>query len=147
MKNERTTYETPCVGCLIGSAFQKLTTQLEAALKAAGLEITSAEYMILRALYSQDGLQQCEIAGMVGKDKASICRSVTALSGKGLVRSEQLSHKCRRVWLTEAGRGIESRIMTIAGERHKALSAIASESDLEALVRVLVSIMNDKHTQ
>ncbi|MBD5307798.1 MAG: winged helix-turn-helix transcriptional regulator [Bacteroides sp.] len=141
MKNEITTYRMPCVGCLIGTAFQRLTTQLETALKAAGLKITSAEYMILRALYSQDGLQQCEIAGMVGKDKASVSRSVTALAGKELVRSEQISHKCCRVWLTAKGREIETRIMTIADERHKALTDLVSREDLEAFQRVLNSII------
>ena len=141
MKNEITTYRMPCVGCLIGTAFQRLTTQLETALKAAGLKITSAEYMILRALYSQDGLQQCEIAGMVGKDKASVSRSVTALAGKELVRSEQISHKCCRVWLTAKGREIEIRIMTIADERHKALTDLVSREDLEAFQRVLNSII------
>ena len=129
------------MGCLIGTAFQRLTTQLETALKAAGLKITSAEYMILRALYSQDGLQQCEIAGMVGKDKASVSRSVTALAGKELVRSEQISHKCCRVWLTAKGREIETRIMTIADERHKALTDLVSREDLEAFQRVLNSII------
>lgn len=147
MKNETVTYAMPYVGCLIGAAFQRLTAQLEAALKAAGLKISPAEYMILRALYSHDGLQQCEIGVMVGKDKAAISRSVTALAGKGLVKSEQVSHKCCRVWLTAGGRDIEQRIMAVADARHKALTDMVSGNDLEAFLRVLRAIMNDKQTE
>ena len=141
MENEKT-YEMPCVGCLMGSAFQRLTVQLEAALKREGLEITSAEYMILRALYSRDGLQQCEIVDMVGKDKSSICRSVSTLAKKDLVITEPISYKCIRVWLTDKAREIRPKVMLIADERHQALLNIATPKDIEAFVRVLKAIMN-----
>ena len=141
MENEKT-YDMPYVGCLIGSAFQRLTVQLEAALKREGLGISAAEYMILRALYSRDGLQQCEIVDMVGKDKSSICRSVSALVKKDLVRTEPVSYKCIRVWLTDKAREIQARVMQIADERHKALLNLATPKDIDAFVRVLKAIMN-----
>lgn len=141
MESEKT-YDMPYVGCLIGSAFQRLTVQLEATLKREGLGITSAEYMILRALYSQDGLQQCEIVNMIGKDKSSICRSVSALAKKGLVSIESVSYKCIRVWLTDNAREIQPLIMQIAVERHQALLNLAPGKDIEAFVRVLKAIMN-----
>ena len=141
MENEKT-YDMPCVGCLIGSAFQRLTVQLEATLKREGLGISAAEYMILRALYSRDGLQQCEIVDMVGKDKSSICRSVSALAKKNLVRTEPVSYKCIRVWLTDKAREIQATVMRIADERHQALVNLATPKDIEAFVRVLKAIMN-----
>lgn len=141
MENEKT-YDMPCAGCLMGSAFQKLTVELEAALKREGLGITSAEYMILRALYSRDGLQQCEIVDMVGKDKSSICRSVSTLAKKDLVRTEPVSYKCIRVWLTDKARVIQARVMRIADERHQALLNLATPKDIDAFVRVLKAIMN-----
>ena len=140
MENEKT-YDMPYVGCLMGSAFQRLTVQLEAALKREGLGITSAEYMILRALYSRNGLQQCEIVDMVGKDKSSICRSVSALAKKNLVITEPVSYKCIRVWLTEKARAIQPKVMQIADERHKTLLKLASPKDIEAFVRVLKAIL------
>ena len=140
MDNEKT-YDMPYVGCLMGSAFQRLTVRLEAALKREGLGITAAEYMILRALYSQDGLQQCEIVDMVGKDKSSICRSVSALAKKDLVRTEPVSYKCIRVWLTDKAREIRPQVMLIADERHQALLNLATPKDIEAFVRVLKAIL------
>ena len=140
MENEKT-YDMPYVGCLMGSAFQRLTVQLEAALKREGLGITSAEYMILRALYSRDGLQQCEIVDMVGKDKSSICRSVSALAKKNLVITEPVSYKCIRVWLTDKAREIQPKVMQIAKERHEALLKLAPQKDIEAFVRVLNAIL------
>ncbi len=135
-------YNMPYVGCILGSAFQRLSSQLEASLKESKLPITAAEYMILRALYSRDGLQQCEIVDMVGKDKSAICRSVSSLSKKGLVSTEPVSYKCIRVWLTKKGRDIEPQIMKIAQERHAALEQIASSSDIETMMRVLNAIIS-----
>ncbi len=140
---DRKTYEMPYVGCLVGAAFQKMISQLDTALKQEGIAITAAEYMILRALYSRDGLQQCEICDMVGKDKASICRSVSALDKKELIKTEQVSHKCIRVWLTEKAQEIRPRIMKIADDRHKALLSLASKAEIEIFTKILISIVKE----
>ena len=142
MEKETKTYDSPYVGCRVGSAYQKMMIDLEAALKREGLKITGAEYMILRALYSSDGLQQCEISQMIGKDKASISRSVTALTKKGYIRQEQVSYKCCRIWLTEFAQRQKSGIMSIAAARHKALNDLAKPSDIESFVKVLKAIVN-----
>lgn len=141
MENEKT-YDMPYVGCLLGSAFQRLTTQLDAVLKREGLGITSAEYMILRALYSKDGLQQCEIVDMVGKDKSSICRSISILAKKELIRTEPISYKCIKVWLTGKALQIQPQILKIAKERHDELLNLTTDKDLEVFVRVLKAIVN-----
>ena len=136
------TYQMPYVGCLMGAAFQCQIIQLESALKREGLCITSAEYMILRALYSCDGLQQCEIVDMVGKDKAAISRSVAAMAKKGLVIIESVSYKCIRVWLSDKAKEIRPRIMKIADERHEALLRLVPKEDIETFVRVLTAIVD-----
>lgn len=131
----------PYMGCMIGAAFQKMTSELEAALKQEHLSITAGEYMILRALYSHDGLQQCEICDVVGKDKSSICRSVSALNRKGLIKTEPVSHKCIRIWLTDQASEIRPRIMKIADERNNALLALASEKEIEIFTKILKKIL------
>ena len=140
---DKNTYGTPYLGCLVGAAYQKLTSELEIALKRECLSITAGEYMILRALYSHDQLQQCEICEMVGKDKASICRSVSALKKKGLVKKETVSHKCIRVSTTDKAKEIKPQIMKVASERHKALLSLASEKDIYTFAKILKSIIEE----
>ncbi len=132
----------PNVGCMIGKVYQKLTSQLEAALKEAGLDITASEYLVLRVLYNRDGLQQCEIVDTLGKDKASVCRTVAALARKGLVDTEQVSHKCLRVWLSLLGRDLQPAILAVACERHQALVSVVPDGDMEVFVRVLNQILD-----
>ena len=133
--------KTPAIGCLIGTAYQILLSRLALALKEAGVNITTSEYLVLRTIYSKDGLQQCEIADMVGKDKAAICRCVAGLAKKGLVRTESVSHKCLRVYSTEEGRRIEPDIMRVAALRHKELAEMVSHKELEVFTKVLEKIV------
>lgn len=132
------------MGCKIGQAYQILLSQLSDALNDAGLDITTSEYLILRAVYSDEGLQQCEIADMVGKDKAGVCRCVAALEKKGLVRTEQVSHKCLRVFLTERSVMMEPAIMRVATIRHEALTDMTTPAELEVFTSVIERIINSK---
>lgn len=143
-RNDNSQIDSPALGCMIGRAYQILLGQLAAALKDAGLDLTTSEYLVLRAVYSKEGLQQCEIADMVGKDKAAVCRCVAGLEKKGLVATESVSHKCLRVQLTEKSRKIEPTIMEVAARRYKALLDLTSVDELETLTHILENIINSK---
>lgn len=144
MRKESSTYGVPAVGCLLGTAYQTLISQLGTDLKDAGLDITAGEYLVLRALYTEDGIQQCQIADMVGKDKAAICRCVAGLEKKEMVITESVSHKCLRVYLSDKAREIEPAIMDIAQKRHDALAANATPEELEIFIRILEKIVRQK---
>ncbi|MDE6301144.1 MAG: MarR family winged helix-turn-helix transcriptional regulator [Muribaculaceae bacterium] len=143
MKQSLSTYDKPYVGCLLGSAYHRLISRLEECLRQESTGITAPEYLVLRALYSRDGLQQCDICEMVGKDKGAVSRTVGTLAHKGLVTTECVSHKCTCVWLTPKARQIEPVIMRIAGKRHKALEDIAPKEDIETMINVLQKIINN----
>lgn len=144
MKKETHITDTPALGCLIGTAYQALLSQLASALKDAGLDITTSEYLVLRAIYCRDGMQQCEIADMVGKDKSSICRCVASLEKKGLVTTEPVSHKCLKVYISEKGAAVKPRIMTVAALRHKELTKMTTPDELETFTRILERIIANK---
>ena len=134
-------YRMPNVGCLMGSAYQHQLARLASALADEELDIVPSEYLVLRGLYTHDGMQQCDVASLLGKDKAGVSRCVGAMARKGLVRVETVSHKCRRIWLSEKGREIEPAIMEIAEARHNALMDVVSTEDMEVFVRVLKLIL------
>lgn len=144
MKTMKGNIDTPALGCKVGRAYQIMLNQLAIALKNAGLDITTSEYLVLRSVYSKDGLQQCEIVDMVGKDKAAVCRCVTGLENKGLLKTEQVSHKCLRVYLTDKARELEPKILEVAAIRHKALTDLTLPEELEIFTRILEKIINSK---
>lgn len=142
MNNEKNIYGMPNMGCLIGTAYQVLLGQLTTALKQAGLKISAPEYLVLRALYATDGMQQCEIGDLIGKDKSAICRTVAAMAKRGLVRTEPVSYKCLRVYLTDSSKEMRATIMDIACQRQEALERLCSDKELTVFNRVLHNIIN-----
>lgn len=144
MKKTRANIESPALGCKVGQAYQIMLGQLASALKEAGLDITTGEYLVLRAVFSKEGIQQCEIADMVGKDKAAVCRCVSGLLDKGLLATEQLSHKCLKVYLTDKSRQMEPKIMKVARMRHKALADLTNYEELEIFIDILDKIISSK---
>lgn len=134
-------YCKPNLGCMIGAAYQHELAALSSDLAIAGLDITTTEYLVLRALYYREALQQCEISEQICKDKAAVSRCVTAMEKKGLVTIETVSHKCQRVYLTTAAKNIEPVIMSIAAKRHKSLTDLCSKEELETFVTILNKII------
>ncbi len=144
MKKINENIVNPTLGCKVGQAYQTMLSQLAKALENAGLPITTSEYLVLRAVYSQEGLQQCDIAEMVGKDKAAVCRCIAGLEKKGLVATESVSHKCLRVFLTDKSREMQPKIMQVAEQRHQALLDLTTPKNLEIFTQIIERIINSK---
>ncbi len=134
----------PNVGCMLGTAYQTLISQLAEELAKSKLGITVPEYLILRALYTQDGMQQCEIASMVGKDKGAVSRCVASMIKKGLVTTECISYKCLRVYLSSNGKAIEPKVLAVAKSRHEALSSMLTPEERAIFATVLKKIIQEK---
>lgn len=135
-------YESPNMGCMIGTAYQVLLEELSKALESEGLPLTTSEYLILRVLYDRDGLQQCEIAAALGKDKAAVCRSVSGMVRKGIVSTQSISHKCRKLFLTPTAREMEPLVMKVAKERESKLASMISPEEMKIFSSVLCRIIN-----
>ena len=143
MSENMNTYCMPNVGCLIGTVYQLLLGQLVAALDRAELDITPPEYLVLRTLYSRDGLQQCEIASVVGKDKGAISRCVAAMVKKKLVITESVSHKCMRVYLSPKACEIKPSVMQVADDCHNSLASLLTIDEMTQFSNILGKIVNN----
>ncbi len=109
--------------------------------------ITSSEYLVLRVLYANNKLQPCEIASILRKDKAAICRTLKALERKELIYTESVSRKCVKVNISEKGLDIKNEIMKVAQERQKALESVISENEINLLTEILDKIIIENKIQ
>lgn len=142
MTTKDTPYEMPNVGCLLGTAYNIEEMRLRAMLQKERLGISPAEYLILRILFSHKEIQQCEISRILGKDKATVSRTIQSLTKKGLVISDQLSYRCCMISLSEKGRSLEPKIIEIAASRNARLSERISKQEQEFLRNILKKIID-----
>lgn len=141
MTTKDMTYDIPNIGCLLGMAYQSEAARLSRALTYAGIDITAAEYLILRVLFSKGRLQQCEISQTLGKDKASVNRSVLSLTRKGFVATTSVSYKCCIVALTDGGEALRPRLLDIARQLQQDLSHRITNEQMSRLREILVKII------
>lgn len=134
-------YEIPNIGCLLGIAYQTEVARLNMALSTAGLDITAAEYLILRVLSAKGTMQQYEISRILGKDKASISRSVQSLVKKRWVNATPVTYKCCMVSLTDEGHSGMPQLLEIAGSLHQKLSDKITHRQMENLREILEAII------
>lgn len=134
-------YEMPNLGCLLGMAYQAEAGRLNAALSGAGLDITAAEYVILRLLLANGTMQQCEIGRILNKDKASVSRTLQSLSKKGLVNANPISRKCCMASLTAEGEALRARLLEIAKSLQNGLSERITPQQMAILREILETII------
>ncbi len=134
-------YEIPNIGCLLGMAYQNETVRLSAALTRAEIDITAAEYIILRALFAHGTMQQCDISRILNKDRASVSRSIRSLQGKGLVTVSPVSYKCCMVSISEKTETLKPRIFEVADAVHAQLANRLSPQQMTDLREILETII------
>lgn len=131
----------PNMGCMLGTAYQTLVRQLSVILDRELPETSVPEYMILRSLYCRDGMQQCEIADIIGRNKGVISRTVKGMVEKGFVRTESVSHKCLKVFLTDKGNAVKAKILAIAHSRQKDFEELLGADKLSIFSECLEKII------
>lgn len=142
MTTKETIYDIPNIGCLLGMAYQSEVSRLSVALAEANLNVSPAEYLILRVVAAKGEQQQCDISRLLCKDKASVSRSVHSLAKKRLVNVTPVSYKCCMVALSDAGEKLMPELLKIAKHLQEAMSTKLSEGEVETLRRILETIIN-----
>ncbi|MDE6371115.1 MAG: hypothetical protein K2K92_06470, partial [Duncaniella sp.] len=80
------------------------------------------------------------------KDKSAVCRCVSAMEKKGLVKTQPVSLKCLRVFLSQKAHDIRPRVMAVAETRHKALLDLTTPHELEIFMKILKNIITHQVT-
>jgi DNA-binding MarR family transcriptional regulator len=87
-----------------------------AELKAAGIEISSEQWVLLKRIGERALINQRELAELSFKDPASVTRTLDLLEKNGLVRRVDVAgdRRAYNLILTEAGTALVERITPVA---------------------------------
>lgn len=102
------------LGFMLNRASWTMSNKLRSNFKKYGIDLTLAQYTILRILFEQDGICQMHIAKSLFKDSASIKRNLDILEKKDLIERRPASLCKHSVHLTQAGWELKSTIINIA---------------------------------
>jgi DNA-binding MarR family transcriptional regulator len=125
------------LGRLLREAHRSLSKAMQDQL--APYEITMSQWLHLRELWEEDGINQVEIASRLGIEKASSTAVLDALERRGWITRTRNSANRRRVdiFLTQDGIALQARLVPLA----KAVNRIAhrglSTAEILALERTM----------
>jgi DNA-binding MarR family transcriptional regulator len=114
-------------------------------LKENGVTITSDQWVVVKRISEQEGVNQREIAGITYKDPASVTRIIDLLEKNGIVMRKPVEGDRRSyaLFLTDAGKSLVRKITPIASEiLSKGLKGI-KKSDQEKLNEILNKIYDN----
>jgi DNA-binding MarR family transcriptional regulator len=130
---------------LSGQLSASLSRHLNRKFRAAGLEITTEQWLVLVCLWNKDGQTQQSLSEQTSKDKTSITRLLDTLSKHGLIErhGDPADRRINKIHLTNKGHKMEERAMQIVKESFdQAVSGITPKELLDAK-QVIVKLLNN----
>jgi DNA-binding MarR family transcriptional regulator len=110
--------------------------------KEHGINLTSEMMLVLRYLWTHDGVNQQEIANAVSKDKASLTSMIDNLVQRELVerQADPQDRRNKRVVLTAKGWALEKEVTPMIDAMYEAAGAGLSSQQLRDSTALLLQI-------
>lgn len=134
------------IGYLTAIVSQAMSSSLYREFVKRGIDLPYAQFLLLAQLFIADGQTQQELADHLGKDKASVKRTVDNLIERELVTKERSEHGAVKnipLYTTAQAHEIEEQIMQISKENFSSITNGISHTDLEITRETLKKLMTN----
>lgn len=138
MKKDETNGQEP-LGRYLGRVHRNHFALLEKKVRNLNIPISASQFMLLHALYKNDGVSQHEIAEFFKVDKAAVTRGLKKLEKASFVRRQKDKDDGRKivVHLTEKALDFQSCHRDILGELDAIMKSVLEEYEKKELIRLL----------
>lgn len=112
----------------IGRIRKALRREFE--VRAAPLDITAAQFQVLKRLWMGDGIPTSQLTLDAGSDGGTVTGILDRLESRKLIRRERSTEDRRavKIWLTEEGRSLQAPLMAIVNSiNEQALDGLKAE--------------------
>lgn len=113
--------------------------------KSNNIPVTIEQFAILAILFYQDGINQKDIGTHLGRDKTTITRIISnMIKNKVILRvSDKRDSRGKLIYLTEKGKDIQKKAVTVSGKLYrKALSNIDGKDLTQGMTLITQMIKN-----
>lgn len=109
-------FNTFSLGLLLDRVHTAMITKLNQKLKGYKLDITPAQYIILKRINQKEGITQKQLSLMIRKDQAAINRSVKSLIELGYLKRGETSKDYNKLFATKKSLELKEIIIKIITE-------------------------------
>ena len=118
---------------------KRVKAKYQKAFNEVGVNITTEQWVLLDALFQNDGISQNELANSSFKDAPTVSRIVDLLCKKGLTRRQRLHSDKRQyqLFLTDSGRATHKKAWPRVVQLREKGWAGLSDADYETFAKIL----------
>ena len=110
------TFNIFSLGLLVNRVHTAISIRLHQKLKEHGLELTVAQYMVMRRIFDYQGITQKELAILIRKDQAAINRAVKGLINNGFLIKGDTKKDRNKLFLTQKTLDLKNTFFNIISE-------------------------------
>jgi DNA-binding MarR family transcriptional regulator len=125
------------IGRLISSIHRNIYIYIDSEFKEHG--IGSGQFSFLRALQSEDGINQETLTAKFGVNKATTARAIGKLMQEGYAirKRDETDNRAYKIYLTKKGREIEPKMKSVSQRLTEALTTGLTENEKASVIRLL----------
>jgi DNA-binding MarR family transcriptional regulator len=130
-------------GFMLGRMCKLMRSRIHAMFEDIGLH--KGQHFVLHVLWENEGIMHTELAARSGVQPATITNAIKRMEKAGLVerRRDTEDERVSRVYLTEAGRGIRSRVEETFRDFEEQAFAGLSGEEIATLRELLLKVQKN----
>ena len=132
------------IGGLLGRTSHKLGLLLDKVFHKNEIDINVEQFMLLKTLSFNEGVNQQKLSEIIDRDKTTIARLVSRIEKKNMilrVHSKE-DKRVNNIYLTNLGKEILSKVEPYLLDINNSLVKSISTEELDALKEVLIKLNN-----
>ena len=137
-----TDHSNHAVGTYIDRTLKIIRWNYLQAFKAAGVDITTEQWVVLDQLSLKPGISQTGLANETFKNTATLSRIIDLLCQKGLIKRQRQDHDRRQyeLFITKSGESIVNKLRPIVFELRRKGWTNISQNDYKHFIRIIDQI-------
>ncbi len=133
------------LGHLLNRSAIKIKNSLFRSFKAEGYDLTADHWLVLNCLWAKDGISQTELSELSFKERTNLTRILDVMEKNKLIsrKPNENDRRSFKIFLTEYGKNLESKLITIAQKTNAEAIKGLKETDVIEIKRILNTILNN----
>jgi DNA-binding MarR family transcriptional regulator len=135
----------PILVAQVGSFYRRIFKECERIFREQDFPLDMDQIPVLMMVYYQEGTSQQEICASLGRDKASVNRTVAWLTNKKIARviPDTTDKRKTRVELTANGKKLAQKADTVLADFNTSLSAVLTPTEAQLFHTLMSKLLEN----
>ncbi len=133
------------LGPWIGRTMKLIDHRIEDILESQGIDLSRMQFVILKKIEQNEGINQNELAWFVKRNKSSLTRMVDTVIRKGFIqkKTSKTDKRANCLYLTEKGRSVVNQATPHFRAMAKLIEKGLTDEEIDQTIKILKKIQQN----